>query len=56
MGGQVLRVSGTGIWFTAGRTNCSDQIRMALVSRMSSKTWDPLQFETPDDMWEYWEL
>ncbi len=40
----------------SGTSNCSDQIRMALVSRMSTKNWDLLQFETPDDMWEYWEV
>ena len=39
----------------SGTSNCSDQIRMALVSRIQWKDWDRLQFETPDDMWADWE-
>lgn len=39
----------------SGTSNCSDRIRMALVSRIRWKNWDELQFETPDDMWKYWD-
>ena len=39
----------------SGSTNCSEDIRMALISRIRWKHWDKVFFETPDDLWEYWE-
>ena len=35
--------------------NCSDEIRMAIITRFRWTNWDDLKFEDPDDMWEYWE-
>jgi len=39
----------------SGSANCSEDIRMALISRIRWKNWDDIFFETPDDLWEYWE-
>lgn len=35
--------------------NCSDEIRMAIITRFRWTNWDDLKFEDPDDMWAYWE-
>ena len=39
----------------SGSKNCSEDIRMALISRIRWKNWDDIFFETPDDLWEYWD-
>ena len=35
--------------------NCRKEIRMAFVSRLVRVDIEDVMFETPDDMWEYWE-
>ncbi len=39
----------------SGSKNCSGRIRMALIARLARQDVDDIRFETPDDMWEYWE-
>ena len=34
---------------------CQTEIRMATVSRLGWKNTEDIKFETPDDIWEYWE-
>ena len=34
--------------------NCGSEIRMATVSRLRRKDVNDIMFETPDNMWEYW--
>ena len=35
--------------------NCGRDIRMAFVSRFRRRDNNDMRFETPDDMWEYWD-
>ncbi|MDE2955165.1 MAG: phytanoyl-CoA dioxygenase family protein, partial [Gemmatimonadota bacterium] len=44
-----------GLMVHSASKNCSRNIRMGLFTRFKWKNWNDLQFETPDDMWEYWE-
>ena len=44
-----------GLMVHSASKNCSRNIRMGLFTRFKWKNWNELQFETPDDMWEYWE-
>ena len=39
---------------TAG-SNCGHNVRIALISRYRRKDLDQIKFETPDDMWKYWD-
>ena len=39
---------------TAG-PNCGHRVRIALISRYRRKDLDEIKFETPDDMWKYWD-
>lgn len=39
---------------TAG-PNCGRRVRIALIGRYRRKDLDEIKFETPDDMWKYWE-
>ena len=39
----------------SGSRNCARNIRMALIARLSRKDLNDIRFETPDDMWQYWE-
>ncbi|NKB69712.1 MAG: hypothetical protein GKR89_21795 [Candidatus Latescibacteria bacterium] len=39
----------------SGSKNCGRNIRMALIARLARKDVDDIRFESPDDMWEYWE-
>lgn len=39
----------------SGSQNCGEEIRMALISRLKPKNMNDILFETPDDMWQYWE-
>ncbi len=39
----------------SGSHNSSHNIRMALHARIFHKDINDIRFETPDDMWEYWE-
>lgn len=36
--------------------NCGKEIRMACVSRFSRKDLTDIQFEMPENMWEYWAI
>ena len=38
-----------------GTKNVNRNIRMALIGRFSRKDSNEIRFETPDDMWQYWE-
>ncbi len=38
-----------------GSKNCARNIRMALIARLSRKDLNDIRFESPDDMWTYWE-
>jgi len=44
-----------GLMVHSASKNCGEDIRMGLFTRFKWKNWSALQFETPDDMWEYWE-
>jgi hypothetical protein len=35
--------------------NCGRNIRMALISRLRRKDMEDIMFETPDDIWTYWD-
>ena len=39
----------------SGSKNCARNIRMALIARLARKDLNDIRFETPDDMWTYWE-
>ena len=39
----------------SGSRNCTPRIRMALIARLSRGDLNDIRFETPDDMWHYWE-
>ena len=39
----------------SGSHNAAHNIRMALHARMAHKDINSIRFETPEDMWEYWE-
>ena len=39
---------------TAG-PNCGRNVRIACISRYRRKDLDQIKFETPDDMWKYWD-
>ena len=39
----------------SGSKNCARNIRMALIARLSRKDLNDIRFESPDDMWTYWE-
>lgn len=39
----------------SGTKNCRRNIRMALIARLSRKDLDDIRFESPDDMWQYYE-
>ena len=39
----------------SGSKNCARNIRMALIARLSRRDLNDIRFETPDDMWQYWE-
>ncbi|MSR82637.1 MAG: hypothetical protein EXS58_06885 [Candidatus Latescibacteria bacterium] len=39
----------------SGSKNCSSRIRMALIARLARQDLEDIRFETPDDMWQYWE-
>jgi|TARA_B110000263_G_scaffold192940_1_gene170990 hypothetical protein len=39
----------------SGTKNCGRNIRMALIARLARKDNNDIRFETPDDMWKYWE-
>lgn len=36
-------------------TNISRDVRIALIGRVSRKDLDQIKYETPQDMWKYWE-
>ena len=36
-------------------TNISRNVRIALIGRTGRKDLDQIKYETPDDMWQYWE-
>lgn len=38
-----------------GSMNCRRNIRMALIARLARKDLNTIRFETPDDLWEYWD-
>lgn len=44
-----------GLMFHSGSKNVNRNIRMALIGRFSRQDANDIRFETPDDMWEYWE-
>lgn len=44
-----------GQMFHSGSRNVNRNIRMALIGRFSRKDANDIRFETPDDMWQYWE-
>ncbi len=35
-------------------TNISRNVRIALIGRMSRKDLDQIKYQTPEDMWQYW--
>lgn len=39
----------------SGTKNCARNIRMALIARLSRKDLNDIRFESPDDMWQYYE-
>ncbi len=39
---------------TAG-PNCGSNVRIALIGRYRRKDLDQIKFETPEDMWKYWD-
>ena len=39
---------------TAG-PSCGHNVRIALITRCLRKDLDQIKFETPDDMWRYWD-
>jgi len=39
----------------SGSKNVNDNIRMALIARLGRKDSADIFFESPDDMWEYWD-
>lgn len=39
----------------SGSKNCARSIRMALIARLARIDLNDIRFETPDDMWQYWE-
>lgn len=39
----------------SGSKNAARNIRMALIARLSRKDLNDIRFESPDDMWHYWE-
>jgi len=39
----------------SGSKNSARNIRMALIARLSRKDLNDIRFETPDNMWRYWE-
>jgi hypothetical protein len=39
----------------SGSKNVNDTIRMALIARSARKDSADILFESPDDMWEYWD-
>jgi len=39
----------------SGSKNVNDTIRMALIARLARKDSTDILFESPDDMWEYWD-
>ena len=59
-GREIIGPAGTvcfwhGQMIHSGSKNCGRRIRMALIARLARKDVDDIRFETPDDMWEYWE-
>lgn len=39
----------------SGSKNCRRRIRMALIGRLARKDVNNIRFESPNDIWEYWE-
>ena len=61
--GQGLEIAGPAgtacLWhgqlFHSGSKNCRRNIRMALIGRYARRDANDIRFETPEDMWTYWE-
>lgn len=61
--GEALEVTGPagtvcfwhGQLLHSGSKNINDNIRMALIARLARKDISDILFESPDDLWEYWD-